>query len=245
MDNTAGVTLSFEGVSFSYPSRENVLADVSFSVSSPCKVGVIGASGSGKSTLLSLIGGFADPTGGVVRAGGVAVPTLRNASWQRRATLIPQDPYIFHASLRDNVAFYCPDAPEERVRRAVELAGLTSLAASLPQGFDEPIGAGGRELSGGEKQRVALARAFLDASRDVLLFDEPTARLDIETEYELKERMLPAMEGRLVFFATHRLHWVADMDYVLVLDGGRVAWQGTPSEMAAANLAVLEGGALR
>ena len=88
------------------------------------------------------------------------------------------------------------------------------------------IGDGARSLSGGQAQRVALARAYLDPDRDVLLFDEPTAHLDIETEYELKASMLSLMEGRLVFIATHRLHWMPDLDYVLVLDGGRVVWQG-------------------
>ena len=106
----------------------------------------------------------------------------------------------------------------------MDAAGLTALVAALPQGLDTPIGRGGRTLSGGQAQRVALARAFLDKGRRILIFDEPTAHLDIETELALKERMLPLMEGRLVFFATHRLHWVDDMD--LVIDLGRVTRHG-------------------
>lgn len=219
--------LAVEGLCFSYPDRPDALSDVTFSAHGACKVGIIGESGSGKSTLLSILGGFADPAQGTLRAGGACMKTLRGSAWQHRALFIPQDPYIFHASLRNNVAFYRPDATDEEVLRAVEAAGLGELVGELDGGLHAIIGSGARALSGGEKQRVALARAFLDESRDVLLFDEPTAHLDIETELELKERMLPLMEGRLVFFATHRLHWVADMDYVLVIEGGRIAWQGS------------------
>lgn len=220
-------SLSFDDVSFSYPDRADALRCVSFSVEGPLKVAIIGASGSGKSTLLNLIGGFADPSSGTVAACGDSFATLRGTSWQRHAAYLPQDPYLFHASLRDNVAFYCPDATDDQVSRAVARAGLSEVARTLPQGMDTVIGSGARELSGGQAQRVALARAVADESRDVLLFDEPTAHLDIETELELKESMLALMEGKLVFFATHRLHWVADMDYVLEVEDGCVAWQGS------------------
>ena len=120
----------------------------------------------------------------------------------------------------------------------MELAGLSPLVAQLPQGLDTLIGAGGRPLSGGQAQRVALARAFLDQGRKVLVFDEPTAHLDIQTELALKERMLPLMEGKLVLFATHRLHWLQQMDLVLVLQDGRVVESGRPRDLLAS------GGAL-
>ena len=220
-------SLALEGVGFSYPDFPDALRDVNISVSGPCKVGIIGASGSGKSTLMDVLGGFEDPASGRVVLDGRALPTLRGSNWQRRASFIPQDPYIFHATLRENVAFYRPDATDAKIDRAVKLAGLVEVATQLPHGLDTVIGQGARSLSGGQAHRVALARAFLDAERTVLLLDEPTAHLDIETELELKERMLPLMEGKLVFFATHRLHWMEQMDYVVELEGGRVAWQGS------------------
>lgn len=226
-ENLASPAVAFENISFDYDGY-SALNDISFSVEGPCKVGIIGASGSGKTTLLNLLSGFADPRSGSVRICTTPLSTLHHPQWHAHATFIPQDPYIFHASLRDNVAFYHPHATDEEVARALEAVGLDALVHELPQGIGTPIGAGERMLSGGQAQRVALARAFLDPSRTVLLFDEPTAHLDVETELELKGHMLPLMENKLVFFATHRLHWAADMDYVIVMDRGRIAWQGTP-----------------
>lgn len=221
---------AFRHVGFAYDDHE-ALRDVAFEVAGPCKVGVVGASGSGKSTLLSVLGGFGDPSSGLVEVDGARASTLRMRSWQRRVSLIPQDPYIFHTTLRDNVAFYRPDAADDEVRAALAAVGLDQVLSKLPDGLDTRIGQGARALSGGQAQRIALARAFLDDTRDVLLFDEPTAHLDIETELELKESMLKLMEGRLSFIATHRLHWVRDMDYVLVIDDGRIVWQGVPDDL--------------
>ena len=112
---------------------------------------------------------------------------------------------------------------------------MTDWLAKLPDGLATMIGSGHRELSGGQAQRIALARALLDDKRRVMMFDEPTAHLDIETELELKERMLPLMDQRLVFFATHRLHWMKEMDWILVMDHGELVEQGTYDELLAKN----------
>ena len=128
--------------------------------------------------------------------------------------------------------------PDAEVNAAIQLAGLDELVAKLPQGLDTMLGQQGRQLSGGQAQRVTLARAFLDTQRKVLIFDEPAAHLDIQTELALKERMLPLMEGKLVFFATHRLHWLENMDQVLVVEDGHIVESGEPHELMAS------GGAL-
>ena len=229
-------TLEFRDVSFQHSNNDPfALKGVNFRVEGSCKVGIVGMSGSGKTTLARLLAGFSNPTAGEILVNGASVPTLNNPQWLKHVTFIPQNPHIFNASLRDNVAFYVPDASEHDVVQAIKLAGLEDTVAQLPQGVNTLLGQQGRQLSGGQAQRVTLARAFLDARRKVLIFDEPTAHLDIQTELALKERMLPLMEGRLVFFATHRLHWLENMDYVLVVEDGRVVESGRPCELLAAN----------
>lgn len=230
---SCGCNMTFEArdVQFSYGDYQ-ALSNISFKVKTPARVGIVGASGAGKSTLISLLGGFISPCKGNFLIDGVPAESLQRADWQRHVLCIPQNPYIFHATLRDNIVFYCPCASDDDVARAVDAMGLNDLIEALPQGLDTLIGEGARVLSGGQAQRIALARAFLDTSRRILLFDEPTAHLDIETELELKERMLPLMEGRLVFFATHRLHWMADMDTILVVEDGRIVETGSPKELS-------------
>lgn len=197
------------------------------------KVGIIGMSGSGKSTLIDVLSGFLSPNAGTIRLNGTTVDSLAQPDWQKQMLYIPQNPYIFQLSLVENITFYTPDASKEAIDEAVEVAGLTELVAELPDGLATQIGDGARALSGGQAQRIALARAFLDKERRILLLDEPTAHLDIETEIEIKERMLPLMENRLVFFATHRLHWMHQMDHILVLEQGRVVEQGSFADLTA------------
>ncbi|MDR0267073.1 thiol reductant ABC exporter subunit CydD [Paenibacillus sp.] len=208
------------------------LQEISLDIRSVGKIGIIGASGAGKSTLIDVLGGFLKPTEGCMVVDDRRFGSLATDAWRKLTTYIPQHPYIFSSTLADNIRFYVPDAATADVERAVAAAGLSELVHSLPQGVDEMIGNGGRQLSGGQEQRVALARAFL-SDRPVMLLDEPTAHLDIETEYELKQTMLPLFENKLVFLATHRLHWMPDMDLIIVLDHGRVAETGTHEELIA------------
>ncbi|UIF30232.1 thiol reductant ABC exporter subunit CydD [Levilactobacillus brevis] len=224
--------IKLEHVNVSYgDAQKPTLKDINFTVQGFQKVGIIGASGSGKSTLINTLGGFLSPDTGQIMVRDTAVPHLDQRAWQRSFVYIPQAPYLFHASLRDNLAFYAPTASDEAVTAAAAKAGLTDWIATLPDGLQTPIGEGARGVSGGQAQRIALARAFLDDSRRILLFDEPTAHLDIETEVELKQTMLPVFDHHLVFFATHRLHWMNEMDYILVMDHGEIVQQGTPAEL--------------
>ncbi|MDH6372620.1 ATP-binding cassette subfamily C protein CydD [Paenibacillus sp. PastF-3] len=196
------------------------------------KIGIIGESGAGKSTLVDILGGFLHPTSGSITVNGTKVSALTDEAWRKQTSYIPQRPYIFSGTLADNIRFYYPEASMEAVAAAVKATGLSELVATLPNGLDEMIGGGGRSFSGGQEQRVALARALL-SSRPIMLLDEPTAHLDIETEYELKETMVPLFEGKLVFLATHRLHWMLDMDMIVVMKQGQVAEIGTHQELLA------------
>lgn len=223
--------LAFEESSFDYPGgkKAEALESIRFSARGFEKIGIIGPSGAGKSTLIDLIGGFIKPMSGSIKINGLDV-SLADADWHRMITYIPQHPYLFSASLKENVAFYAPEATDRQIAEAVRSAGLDSLVDQFPEGLNEKIGTGGRALSGGQEQRVALARAFL-CDRPILLLDEPTAHLDIETEYELKETMIRLFSGKLVFLATHRLHWMEQMDRIAVVRAGKLVEIGTQSEL--------------
>lgn len=221
-------TLLLNDISFQYASEDEEafsLQNITASFLGAQKIGIIGASGSGKSTLAHILAGLNDPESGTITVNDVTVSTLKDPRWQHQIAYIPQNPHIFNTTLRNNIAFYKPDASQEEIERICSLMGLDSLLAELPQGIDTVIGEGAHSLSGGQSQSIAFARAFLNENCKILIFDEPTAHLDIETELELKERMLSLMENKLVFFATHRLHWLSAMDSVLLLQNGHLIAQ--------------------
>lgn len=230
-------SLELRDVSFSYGSSSSsnantfALENISATFFGGQRIGIVGASGSGKSTLAHILAGLTDPTSGKIVLNEQRLSTLNTPWWHHRVAYIPQDPHIFHASLRDNVAFYHPEASDADLEQVCSLIGLNSLIEELPEGINTIIGEGGHALSGGQAQRIAFARAFLNDECSVLIFDEPTAHLDIETELELKEHMLSLMQNKLVFFATHRMHWLSAMDSVVVLDKGKVVMHNDPSTL--------------
>ncbi|MBM4762817.1 thiol reductant ABC exporter subunit CydD [Bacillus sp. B15-48] len=202
-----------------------ILKDLNIQIKGKKKIGIVGESGSGKSTFIDLIGGFIEGDRRSIFINENEVQHLQYSNWQRQLLYIPQHPYIFYDTLANNIRFYYPEASNIEVEKAAEKAGLTSLIAELSNGMDEMIGESGREISGGQAQRVAIARAFLE-ERPIVLLDEPTAHLDVETEQDIKEKLLPLFENKLVFFATHRLHWMKEMDEIIVLDKGRIVEHG-------------------
>lgn len=237
-DWTALSELSVEQLTFQYEeATQPALKGLDFAAKGYQKIGIIGASGSGKSTLINVLSGFLEPDAEIttIDVDGQKLPHFLQKEWQKQVLYIPQSPYIFQDTLANNVRFYTPEATDEEVLAAIQLVGLENLVTELTEGLNTVIGESGRMLSGGQAQRVALARAFLDQTRRVLLFDEPTAHLDIETEVELKTKMLPLMNDHLVFFATHRLHWMAEMDYILVMDKGQLVEAGTLAELTEKN----------
>ena len=207
-----------------------ILQDIHFNVQGYQKVGIIGASGAGKSTLIDILSGFSNMSNGSITLDETELESFTNSNWQEQLTYIPQHPYIFAGTVADNLRLYAPDATMDEMKAAISVTGLSALIEQLPNGLDERIGQGGRTFSGGEEQRVALTRALL-LNRPVMLFDEPTAHLDIETEHEIKRLILPLMANKLVFFATHRLHWMREMDIILVIENGKVVETGTHPEL--------------
>lgn len=221
-------TVTINHLDFTYPNERAGIQNANLQFTGTEKVAIIGASGSGKSTLLNLIGGFLQPQKAAMTVRGTKVPHMTQAAWQDHLSYIPQDPYLFADTITANIRFYRPDASDEDVKQAAEAAGLSHWIETLADGYATRIGEGGRGISGGQAQRIALARTLIDTNRSIWLFDEPTAHLDIETEAELKETLVPLFKNRLVIFATHRLHWLNQMDRVIVVDGGKIIAEGTP-----------------
>ena len=211
-------------------SEKAILEGIDFTWNGNGAIGVIGESGAGKSTLIDVLAGFLTPSGGKMIVNGVEIDGSTREEWQKNIAYIPQQPYIFPLSLKDNICFYETNTTDEEVERVMNEVGLRSLVTSLPNGMYERIGEGGRMLSGGQEQRVAMARALL-SKKPIILLDEPTAHLDIETEFEIKQAMLRLFEGKLVFLATHRLHWMKQMDHILILNKGKMIESGTYEEL--------------
>lgn len=214
--------LALHEVSIAHGPGKHVLSDVTLDLAGAQRVVVTGPSGAGKSSLLDVIAGFADPTSGYISVNGQRAETLKRAPWQRRVAYIPQRPHIFSATLKDNVAFYKPDASDADVLSALRRVGLEWLAEG-PSGLGIMLGDGGRPVSGGEAHRIAVARSLLDEARDVVVLDEPCAHLDPETEADLQRTLTSAFAGRLVIMATHSMRWVALADVQVVIEAGRVS----------------------
>ena len=230
---TKASTLSVQNLTKQTDTEDKlILEDITFEVNGFQKIGIIGASGAGKSTLIDILSGFSSIKDGSISINGTKLDSFSNINWQKQISYIPQHPYIFAGTVADNIRLYAPNATEEEMEDALSVTGLTELVSQLPNGLNERIGQGGRMLSGGEEQRIALTRSLL-VNRPIMLFDEPTAHLDIETEHDIKRLILPLMTNKLVFFATHRLHWMREMDTILVIENGKIVESGTHQELLA------------
>ncbi|MUV36384.1 ATP-binding/permease protein CydC [Lentibacillus sp. JNUCC-1] len=229
-NNRTFPALSFDNVSLRLNDKP-VLSRLTFAMPKGW-IGLVGPSGSGKSSFINVLAGRLLPVSGAIKLDDEHVSGLNIREWYDLMAYIPQTPYIFPLSLADNVRFYAPEASDDDIKQVIDHIGLRQFVNTLPHGIDEPIGEGGRMLSGGQEQRIAIARALL-SDKPVILLDEPTAHLDIETEYEIKQVMREVFRDRQVILATHRLHWMNDMDYIYMLKEGMIAEEGTHNELAA------------
>ncbi|MGV9944198.1 ABC transporter ATP-binding protein [Streptomyces sp. NPDC003401] len=230
----AAADVRFERVTFAHGGARPLFEGLDLAVPAGTKLGLVGRSGGGKTTLTRLLLRMTDIDGGRILVGGQDVTRLRQADLRGLIAYVPQEPAMFHRSLRDNIAFARPDATEAEVRRAAEAAHVTEFADALPEGFATLVGERGVKLSGGQRQRVALARAIL-RDAPILLLDEATSALDSESEILVQEALWRLMEGRTALVVAHRLSTVAGMDRLVVLDRGRIVEQGTHQELLAAD----------
>ncbi|MEV6953827.1 ABC transporter ATP-binding protein [Streptomyces sp. NPDC051183] len=227
---TKAADVRFEGVTFAHGGAEPLFEVLDLAVAGGAKIGLVGRSGGGKTTLTRLLLRMTDIDAGRIMIGGQDISKLRQAELRGLMAYVPQDPAMFHRTLRDNIAFARPDATDAEIRRAAEAAHVTEFADALPDGFDTMVGERGVKLSGGQRQRVALARAIL-RDAPILLLDEATSALDSESEILVQDALWRLMEGRTALVVAHRLSTVAGMDRLVVLDRGRIVEQGTHQEL--------------
>ncbi|WP_055038565.1 ABC transporter transmembrane domain-containing protein [Blastochloris viridis] len=224
--------VAFESVRFAYPTRTGtaVLDGVSFVVRPGERVALVGPSGAGKSTVFHLLLRAYDPASGKVKLDGVSLADADPRDVRGHIALVPQDVDIFAATVADNIRVGRPDATDEEVRHAAELAAADEFVAKLPNGYGTLIGERGITLSGGQRQRIAIARAILKDAR-VLLLDEATSSLDAESETLVQTALDRLMEGRTTLVIAHRLATILSADRILVMDGGRIVEEGRHGEL--------------
>lgn len=222
----------FEHVSFAYGKGPQVLHDITIDAQPGQVIAVLGATGSGKSTILHLLPRFYDVTSGHVLIDGKDVREVTLASLRRNVGLVLQDVFLFNATLRDNIAYGAANATIEQIIAAAKIARIDEFARNLPDGYDTWVGERGVTLSGGQKQRVAIARTLLLDPR-ILILDESTSSVDMETEYLIQQALSAVMRGRTTFVVASRLRTIKNADQILVLEKGRIIERGTHASLLA------------
>jgi ATP-binding cassette subfamily B protein len=220
-----GGHLRFEDVSFEYLPGRSVLQDVDLEIAPGRTVALIGHTGSGKTTLTSLVPRFYDVTAGRILVDGADVRDVTLRSLRRAIGVISQDPFLFSATVRENITFGAPHLSDDEVERIARLAQAHEFVERLPQGYDTIIGERGITLSGGQRQRLAIARAIAVDPR-ILILDDATASVDASTEARIRVGLREAMRGRTTLIIAHRLSTISLADEIVVLDGGRIAARG-------------------
>ena len=218
-------------LSYIYPGATCPALDgINASIPAGKTTALIGPSGSGKSTMINLLLRFLEPAQGSITINGTSIDALPLEQWHSQISWVPQHPYLFNASLKENILLARPDASDKEVSAALTKTGLSSFVTSLPNGLETMIGEQGSRLSGGEAQRVALARAFLK-NAPLLILDEPTSHTDPELEAALRSSMEELMKGRTTVIIAHRLETIRSADQIIVISQGKIAQCGTHDEL--------------
>jgi ABC-type multidrug transport system fused ATPase/permease subunit len=228
--------IRFDHVTFSYQTADgtkNALTDVDLTVPPGQTVALVGATGAGKSTFAKLVARFYDPTAGRILIDGVDLRDVHASSLRSQLGIVPQEGFLFSGTVADNIAFGRPDATPEEVVSAAEAVGASAFIEALPHGFDTEVGERGVQLSAGQRQLLAFARALIADPR-ILILDEATSNVDLHTEDRIEQGMRRLLAGRTSIVIAHRLSTIRQAGRIVVLDGGRIAEQGTHDELMAA-----------
>lgn len=221
-----------EHVTFGYDVNNPVLKDISLHIKPGEMLGIVGRSGAGKTTLVNLISRLYDTNEGTITIDGIDVRELAFYDLRRNVAMVSQDTYIFMGTVAENIAYANPEATKADIIQAAILASAHEFISNMPDGYDTVIGASGKDLSGGEKQRISIARAIL-ANPKILILDEATASVDTETEKAIQQSLQYLVKGRTTLSIAHRLSTLRDADRLVVIDGGRIAEEGTQPELEA------------
>jgi ATP-binding cassette subfamily B protein len=224
--------VEFEDVVFGYDGVRQVIRGVSFRVEPGEVIGLVGPSGGGKTTITSLLARFYDPTGGRILVDGVDLRDLDQGCYRRQIGMVLQDPYLFHGTVLENIAYGLPDVDLARAVEAARAANAHDFVCQLPYGYETLVGERGHTLSGGERQRISIARAILHDPR-ILILDEATSSVDTETEYKIQEALDRLVAGRTVFAIAHRLSTLRRASRLFVVEEGRLTECGTHAELLA------------
>ncbi|HEY5072728.1 MAG TPA: ABC transporter ATP-binding protein [Caulobacteraceae bacterium] len=223
----------FDDVTFAYKSADRPIFDrFSLTIAPGERLALVGATGSGKSTFVKLVQRLYDLQRGAIRIDGQDIAAVTQASLRQAIAVVPQDPALFHRTIAENISYARPDATAEEIALAAERARAHDFIAALPLGYDTLVGERGVKLSGGERQRVAIARAFL-ADAPILVLDEATSSLDVETEVKVQAATEELMAGRTTIVIAHRLSTIRSADRILVFQDGRVVEEGRHLELVA------------
>ena len=224
--------IRFNHVEFSYDTNRQILKDIDFSVPAGKTVAIVGPSGAGKSTISRLLFRFYDVQKGSITIDGQDIRSVTQKSLRNAIGMVPQDTVLFNDTIAYNIRYGRPDASDEEVKKAAEMAQIGDFIAQLPDGYQSMVGERGLKLSGGEKQRVAIARTILKAP-PILILDEATSALDTATELEIQYALDVVSRGRTTLVVAHRLSTIIGADEILVLKGGRIIERGKHDELLA------------
>jgi len=222
--------IEFRDVSFAYPDSRPVFRSLNFKIDAGQRVGIVGPSGAGKTTIFALMQRFYDKQSGAILIDGQESASMTDAALRNAIAVVPQDVSLFHRTLRDNIRYGRPDATDQEVWDAADMARCMSFIKQLPDGLDTIVGDRGAKLSGGQRQRIAIARAFLKDA-PILLLDEATSALDTQSEELIREALSTLMRGRTVLAIAHRLSTLRSFDRIMVIQNGEIVQDGRPDAL--------------